>query len=126
MVSGPEAPPAFGVDTHDDSTNELRTLVTVSRRHPRDCGERQVFVRLDADIKATLRFGQTFTREIEPGSHRLRAHNTLFRKTVDFAVEPGEHLEFIVINRGHPVLYGLAGLFGAAPLFLEVRRRSVL
>ena len=118
----PVIAPAIG----DDEQNELRTLVTVARTHKADFGERQVFVRIDGGERMTLRFGESITREVGPGSHTLRAHNTLFWKTVPFTVEPGEHLEFVILNHGTRLTLGLAGLLGAAPLYLKIFKRSLI
>jgi hypothetical protein len=41
----------------------------------------------------TLMFGEAVTLEIKPGTHKLRANNTLFWKSARFNVEPGEHIE---------------------------------
>jgi len=119
-VVAPEAPD----DVRD--LEELRTLVTVARRHRRDIGQRQIFFRIDDGPRVTLVFGQSFTLEVRPGTHRLRAHNTLMWKTVIFHVEAGEHLEFQLINRGGPLTFSVAALLGAAPLFLSIERRSVV
>jgi hypothetical protein len=104
---------------------DLRALVTIARTDPSDVGDRQIIARLDAGPRVTLAFGESHTGEVEPGLHRLRVHNTLFWKNIDFAVEPGEHLEFLVINSGRWWTYGVAGVLGAAPLFLRVERRSL-
>jgi hypothetical protein len=119
---------ALAPETPEDLTDleELRTLVTLLRRHPRDIGQRQVFVRIDDGPRVALLFGQSLTVEVKPGTHRLRAHNTLMWKTVTFHVEAGEHLEFQLINRGGPLTYSVAALLGAAPLFLSIERRSLV
>jgi len=44
---------------------------------------------------------------------------------VTFHVEPGEHLEFMLINRGGRLTYPLVALLGVAPLYLTVLQRSV-
>ena len=108
-----------------DDIADLRCTVTISREHPSDVGQRQVFLRIDGGDRIALLFGESFTTELEPGGHRLRVHNTLVWKTIDFAIEPGEHLEFIVINSARWWTAGMAGLLGAAPLFLRVEKRSV-
>jgi hypothetical protein len=105
---------------------ELRTLVTISRTDRRDVGQRQVFVRLDEAPKVALRFGQSFTETVGPGVHRLRAHNTFVWKTVTFAVESGEHLEFVLINRCGPIWQSIAAVLGAAPMFLTVQKKSLV
>jgi hypothetical protein len=126
VVSGRAAGvPRPAADPPDDHLNELRTLLTVSRQHPKDFGDRQIVVRLDDGPKITLVHGQAFTEEIGAGRHKLFAHNTLFWRTIHFAVEPGEHVEFIMINRGTRLTLGLAGLLGAAPLYLTIHRRSI-
>jgi hypothetical protein len=108
-----------------DDIADLRCTVTISRDHASDCGQRQVFLRLDGGTRVALVFGESFTTELEPGRHRLRVHNTLVWKTIDFAIEAGEHLEFIVINSARWWTAGMAGLLGAAPLFLKVAKRSI-
>jgi hypothetical protein len=105
--------------------DDLRSTVTFCRTHPSDCGHRQIYVRLDEETRVTLLYGDAFTQEVEPGSHQLRIHNTLFWKTLKFAIEPGEHLECLVINRAFWWTYGMAGVLGAAPLFLKVRLNSL-
>jgi hypothetical protein len=109
-----------------DDVDELRTCVTIGRTHPTDCGMRQVFAKLDNILRVTLTFGESVTEDIPPGRHRLRVHNTLFWKTIDFTIEPGEHLGFLVINSARWWTYGMAGVLGSAPLFLTVRKTSLL
>jgi hypothetical protein len=107
-----------------DSVGDLRTLVTVTRTDPDDWGLRQVVVRLDEQPKVTLLFSQTVTLDIMPGRHRLRAHNTLMWRTVEFVVEAGEHLEFSLVNRRGWLLQVLLGFF-PAPLVLNIARRCL-
>lgn len=103
----------------------MRTLVTISRAHPDDVGDRQVFVRLDGGERVALLYGESCTAELQPGAHHVRIHNTLVWKNINFTIEPGEHLEFVVINAGKWWTAGVAGVLGAAPLFLKVERRSL-
>lgn len=103
---------------------DLRAFVTISRTHHNDFGERQIVVRLDGGPPMTLLFGGSVTIEIRPGAHRLRVHNTLMWKNVQFYVELGEHLEFVVINRGGLWAYALMSMM-PAPLFLRVEKRSL-
>jgi hypothetical protein len=111
-------------DDRRATVEDLRALVTLSRTHRDDIGDRQVFARLDGRLRVTLLFGQSVTLEVEPGLHRMRIHNTLMWKNLTFAIEPGEHLEFSVVNSGRWWTYGIAGVLGAAPLFLRVERAS--
>ena len=106
-------------------SSDLQTLVTLSRQENDDCGQRQIVVRIHGVSRAELLFGESVTVEVEPGMHRMWVHNTLFWKTIRFTVEPGEHLEFEVVNRAGPLTLGFLSVLGAGPLFLSVRRRSL-
>lgn len=98
--------------------------VTVIRKHAKDVRDRQIIVSLDGERLATLLFGDSVTRDVEPGPHRMRAHNTLFWKTIDVDLRPGEHARFVVINRAGPGSYSLLGLLGAGPLYLSFEREA--
>ena len=108
-----------------DEAEDLVCTVTLSRTLPRDCGQRQIFARIDELERVALVYGESVTLEVKPGRHRLRAHNTLFWKTLDFSIEPAEHLEFQFINEARWWTAGMVGLLGAAPLFLTVRQVSL-
>jgi hypothetical protein len=120
----PPARPAADRRAAAATVEDLRTFVTFCRTHRTDIGQRQVVVRLDGGAPVTLRFGESWTEEIQPGQHRLRIHNTLFWKNLTFATEPGEHLEFQIINSARWWTAGMVGLLGSAPLFLTVLRRN--
>lgn len=96
--------------------------VTIARRDGEDARERQVVIALDGEKIATLMFGGSVTREVAPGRHRLRAHNTLVWKTLDFDVQPGDTAAFAVVNRPGRGTFGLLSLLGARPLYLDLRR----
>lgn len=102
--------------------NAPTARVTVSRRDGRDIRDRQIVVSLDGETFATLLFGEAATREVPPGSHRIRAHNTLFWKTIQVELQPGEHARFIVLNRAGGGTFSLLGLLGVGPLYLTFER----
>jgi hypothetical protein len=99
--------------------------VTFRRDAENDAKQRQIIVRIDDAPASTLMFGETVTVELPPGSHVLRANNTLFWKRESFSIEPGEHLEFVLVNRAGRLTLGFLALIGVAPLYLDVMRRSV-
>jgi hypothetical protein len=105
--------------------DDLRCFVTVSRKDETDARMRQVLVTVDEHPSRTLMFGDAFTLELEPGAHLLKANNTLFWKRVPFALEPGEHLEFVAINQPGRMALGFLTLMGVAPLYLKLEKRSV-
>jgi hypothetical protein len=105
-----------------DVIDDLRSTISLTRRHPSDCEQRQVFVRIDGGARIALVFGESVTVEVQPGRHLLFAHNTLFRKRVSFVIEAAEHLEFELVNSARWWTAGMVGVLGAAPLFLTVRQ----
>ena len=97
--------------------------LTVIRQSDQDAKQRQVYVSLDDEKIAILRPGQEVSREVQPGKHRLRIHNTLFWKTLEFSVEVGEHASFVATNRpGFGTYSILAFLLGGQLIYLNVER----
>ena len=104
--------------------SETTTRVTVARTADADVRQRQVIVTIDDGQKATLMFGDSVTRDIAPGEHRLKANNTLVTKKVTFTAAPGVHVEFVVTNRAGKLTLGFLSLMGVAPLYLTLERRK--
>ncbi len=96
--------------------------LTVQRSSPDDVRQRQLVVSLDGAPFATLLFGGRVTRDVSPGRHRLRIHNTLVWRTIEVEVRAGEHLRFEAVNRAGPGTMALIGLLGVGPLYVTVRR----
>ena len=98
--------------------------ITVRRDSPEDAGFREVFVSIDGEQVAILRHGESFTTETTPGPHRIRAHNTLFWKTYDLVLKPGEHARFTAINRAGWGTFSLLFFLGAMPVYLTFERET--
>ena len=98
--------------------------ITVTRRHETDVRDRQIVVSVDGEPLGTLLYGQQATREIAPGPHRLKAHNTLFWRNLDVDLQPGEDARFIVINRAGSGTLSLLGILGVGPLYLTFERET--
>ena len=96
--------------------------ITVSRQQNEDVGFREVFVQVDGKDVGMLRYGDTISHELPAGPHRIRAHNTLFWKTHDVVLQPGEHARFIAANRAGWGTFGLLMFLGAAPVYLTFER----
>jgi len=96
--------------------------ITVSRRSQSDAGVREIFVAVDGESIAVLAHGEAITHELPAGPHRIRAHNTLFWKTHDIVLRPGEHARFIAINRAGWAAFGFLMVLGATPLGLTFER----
>ena len=114
----------------DQIINSLETTwkatITVRRQSTEDVGYREVIVLLDGKHLAILYHGDLITRDIPPGAHRLKAHNTLFSKTLDFTLAVGEHASFTAENRAgwgtYSMLAFFIGFLGAGPLYLTFTR----
>jgi hypothetical protein len=96
--------------------------ITISRQSPDDLGQREVYLHLDGEEIAILRHGETITREVAPGLHHLRAHNTLFRKSHEVNLQPGDDAHFVVINKPGPGTYAMMAVIGAGPVYLVFDR----
>ena len=102
--------------------SDASSRITVVRTAAKDVKVRQVIVSLDGEQLATLMYGDSVTRELVPGEHRLRAHNTLVWKTIDFQIKPGEHLRFGVVNRPGLGTYAMLSLLGTGPIYLSLEQ----
>jgi len=98
--------------------------VTITRKEANDVRDRQIVMSVDGEPLATLLFGQTVTKELAPGPHRLKAHNTLFWKNILVDLKPGEHARFVVVNRAGAGSLSLLGVLGVGPLYLTFEREG--
>ena len=96
--------------------------VMVARKDPSDCQQRQLVISLDGKKIGGLLFGYAIARDVAPGQHTLRVHNTLVWKTLTFDVKPGEQVRFEAINRMGLMTVPLMWLLGVGPLYVTVRR----
>lgn len=97
-------------------------MLTVRRTAVDDVQDRQVYLSLDGEEWGTLYYGHELTCEIAPGRHRLKANNTLVRRTVEFDVTPGEHVRYQCINRAHWTAMLFMAFLGAAVLTVTLVR----
>ena len=111
-------------DPYNGAVNPPAARITVTRKAPADVRDRQIVVSLDGAALGTLLYGEEVSRDVPAGPHRLRAHNTLFWKSIDFELAAGEHARFRVINRAGFGTYSLLGLLGVGPLFLTFEREG--
>jgi hypothetical protein len=104
------------------ASEPARARVTITRKDAGDVRDRQIVVSIDGEKLGTLLFGQEASREIAPGPHRIKAHNTLFWKNLVVDLQPGEHARFVVINRAGSGTLSLLGILGVGPLYLTFER----
>jgi hypothetical protein len=122
----PVEPRAEDIDKIVDELEKTwAATVTVRRQSKEDVGYRDIYIDLDGERIAILHAGDEVTREVTPGHHRLKAHNTLFRKTLDMNLSPGEHATFTVINKAGFLTYSVLAFFlGGGPLYLTLERET--
>jgi hypothetical protein len=77
-----------------NATTSAPATITVSRVSSEDIAQREVFASLDRIELAIPRFGETVTRDVDPGAHELRTHNILSGRRQPLVLAPGEHARF--------------------------------
>lgn len=103
----------------DDAT------IVLSRTSPDDIGVREIYVSIDGHDAGVLRPGDVITRVVGPGRHVVKATNTLFRRTRECDLAPGETAEFLGVNKaggGSMVMAILMAVLGVGALKLEFDR----
>jgi hypothetical protein len=76
----------------------MTARVSIVRNQPMDVQDRVVHLWLDGERWDNLPYGKTRTRDIPPGSHVVKAHNTLFGTTIEFDAAPGEEVRLSCVN----------------------------
>ncbi|MFN7980664.1 MAG: hypothetical protein U0Q11_02295 [Vicinamibacterales bacterium] len=109
-------------DSDQESTDSTPARLLITRNSERDAKQRQIFVSLDGERVGDIVFGESLKKDIAPGRHFVRIHNTLFWKTIDFEAAPGETIHFNTVNRTGKGFLHLVLILGVAPMFLEVER----
>lgn len=100
----------------------LPARLTLARTSPTDVGIRQVFVSVDGKDVAVLVNGQTTTVEIAPGPHKMRIHNTLVWKNLQFDAATGDEIRYEIINRAGFGTTALIATLGVGPIYLTITR----
>ena len=98
--------------------------ITITRKSAKDVKQRHIFVSLDGESIAEMAFGESVTRQVAPGPHTLRAHNTLVWKTLPCELSAGEHARFVVVNRPGLFTWAMLSLLGTGPIYLTFEREQ--
>jgi len=116
------SPGPGSLDAWPERFDTFPATVTITRTSETDFASRQLEVSIDGEHAATLMWGDSVTRELPPGRHRIRVHNTLVWKTVDFTLQPEEQVFFEAVNRTGPGTLLLMLLLGVGPLYVSLDR----
>jgi hypothetical protein len=103
-------------------TPQFPASVTVTRTAEDDFKSRQINIWIDGERVATLLWGDSVTKDLEPGPHRIYFNNTFVWKTVHITLQPGQQAFFEVINRPGFGTLPMMMVLGVGPLYLTVRR----
>jgi hypothetical protein len=94
------------------------TLV-ITRDTPDDVQDRWVRIVIDDGPEEILRYGHVLTRQLPPGRHTVKAHNTLSADKLEFAAAPGQTVRvrcFNTVAKG-----GILMLMATGFAFISVR-----
>lgn len=70
----------------------IQARLSITRNRPDDIQDRPVRLWVDGERWDNLPYGRTHSRDIAPGRHVVKAHNTLFGTTIEFEAAPGEEV----------------------------------
>jgi len=104
---------------------QAAATIVLSRTSPDDVGIREIYVSIDGEDVGVLRPGDRLTRQVPPGRHVVKAHNTLFRRTRECDLAAGETAEFLGINKaggGSALMAILMAVLGVGALKLDFER----
>lgn len=105
---------------HDSSAP---ATIEIFRDTPDDVQDRWVRIFIDDSAAEILRYGETLRRQVTPGSHRIKAHNTLSKDTIDVDVAPGQTLRIRCYN--HFAKGGILMMLTIGFAFIKVRLKIV-
>jgi len=101
-----------------------RAAQVVVERPPDDLGKQYLItLTLDGERIGRVRPGESIARDVQPGSHQLRAFNSLFWKTVAFDLAVGSSVRFVTRNREN-FLTGFWALMGSGFVSVVLERRA--
>ena len=84
-----------------------------------DVQDRWIRIFIDDAPPEILRYGETLRRELTPGRHRIKAHNTLSKDTIDITAEPGRTIRIRCHN--HFAKGGILMMLTIGFAFIKVR-----
>ena len=73
--------------------------IAIVRDTADDVQDRWVRIYIDDSPKEILRYGETLRREVSPGRHRIKAHNTLSKHEIEVDVAEGQELRIRCHNK---------------------------
>jgi hypothetical protein len=76
----------------------MTARLSIARNEAQDVQDRVVHLWVDGERWENLPYGRTQARDIAPGRHVVKAHNTLFGTTIEIDAAPGEEVRLSCLN----------------------------
>ena len=105
--------------------DQAPATIVLRRTSSEDVGVREIYVSIDGRDAGVLRPGDVVTKQVAPGHHVVKATNTLFRRTREVDLAPGETAEFLGVNKPGGGAMGMSilmAVLGVGALKLEFDR----
>ena len=99
--------------------------IVLRRTSSEDVGVREIYVSIDGHDAGVLRPGDVVRKQVAPGRHIVKATNTLFRRSLEVELAPGETAEFLGVNKPGGGAMGMSilmAVLGVGALKLEFDR----
>ena len=81
------------------SEGSTAATIIITRNAPDDAQDRWIRIVIDdSPAVEILRYGEVLRREVAPGPHRIKAHNTMTRAVIDVDAGPGEEIRIRCTN----------------------------
>ena len=74
-------------------------VITITRNAPDDVQDRWIRIVIDDSPVEILRYGEVLRRDVAPGRHTIKAHNTMTKDVIEVDVAPGEEVRIRCTNR---------------------------
>ena len=113
---------ADAIGTHRAFEEVFPSSITITRTSDADFKSRQLLVGVDGERIATLLWGDSITKDLPPGPHRIRVSNTLVWKTVECVLGPGQQAYFEAVNHTGVGTIAMMMVLGVAPLYVSLNR----
>ncbi|HET9267519.1 MAG TPA: hypothetical protein VFO31_05120 [Vicinamibacterales bacterium] len=105
--------------------DQEHATIVLRRTSAEDVGVREIYVSIDGKDAGVLRLGDVVTKQVTPGRHVVKATNTLFRRSLEVDLAPGEIAEFLGVNKPGGGAMGMSilmAVLGVGALRLEFDR----
>lgn len=123
VVAGAEALVADG-ELRDRVEPPLQARISVTRNYDDDWADRVIYLWVNGERLAPIRYGQTVEVEVPPGRHTVKVHNTLRGRTEEFDAAPGEHIRFVCGNQTASGGLLMMLMMGVAALRVRLERQG--